>query len=229
MKALRRRESRYILPYLSVFGFGAGFFGSMLGPFFADEGLTTTQFGILFTIATLAGSGLGALVTPWLVERIGMRRTAIIGVVALPVEGCIFGAFALYPGLPTLPTLTFIVAVLGFVTSIYSYVVNNSRFRWASKAQAATDYSMQSSLWNFGLWAAGSASGFVVASVGWAIFFPIAGCLAGAGGVCLHRPVRPHRGHGAASGARRTRRRGRGVVAQSAGSGPSTSFSSCTS
>ncbi len=183
VKALRRRESWYILPYLSVFGFGAGFFGSMLGPFFADEGLTTTQFGILFTVATLAGNGLGALVTPWLVERIGMPRTAIIGVVALPVEGCVFGALAVYPGLPTLPTLTFIVAILGFVTSIYSFVVNNSRFRWASKAQAATDYSMQSSLWNFGLWAAGSAAGFVVADVGWAIFFPIAGCLAGAGGV----------------------------------------------
>lgn len=42
---------------------------------------------------------------------------------------------------------------------------------------------MQSSVWNFGVWAAGSASGFVVAGVGWAVFFPIAGCLAAAGGV----------------------------------------------
>ena len=183
MKALRRHESRYILPYLSVFGFGAGFFGSMFGPFFADKGLTTTEFGILYAVATLAGSGLGALATPWLVERIGMRRTAMIGVAALPVEGFIFGALALYPGLPILPTLTFVVAILGFVTSIYSFVVNNSRFRWASKAQAATDYSMQSSVWNFGLWAAGSTAGFLAADVGWAIFFPIAGCLAGAGGV----------------------------------------------
>ena len=66
---------------------------------------------------------------------------------------------------------------------IWSFVVNNSRFRWASKAQAATDYSMQSSIWNFGVWAAGSAAGFVVGGVGWAVFFPIAGCLAGAGGV----------------------------------------------
>ena len=183
VKALRRRESRYILPYLVLFGFGAGFFGSMFGVFFADKGLTTTEFGILYAVATLAGSGLGALTTPWLVERIGMRRTAIIGVVALPVEGFIFRALALDPGLPVLPMLTLVVAILGFVTSIYSYVVNNSRFRWASKAQAATDYSMQSSLWNFGLWVAGSTAGFVAADLGWATFFPIAGCFAGAGGV----------------------------------------------
>ena len=183
VNALRRHESRYILPYLFAFGFGAGFFGSMLGPFLADKGLTLTEFGILSAIAAVAGGGLGALATPWLVERIGMRRTAIIGVAALPVEGTIFCALALYPGLPIMPTLTFVVAILGFVTSIYSFVVNNSRFRWASKAQAATDYSMQSSVWNFGLWVAGSTAGFVVADVGWAIFFPIAGCLAGAGGV----------------------------------------------
>ena len=183
LKALRRRESRYILPYLFVFGFGGTFFGSMIGPFFADKGLTLTEFGILAPVAAIAGGGLGALATPWLVERIGMSRTAIIGVAALPVEGFIFCAFALYPGLPILPMLTLIVAILGFVTSIYSFVVNNSRFRWASKAQAATDYSMQSSIWNFGVWAAGSAAGFVVGGVGWAVFFPIAGCLAAAGGV----------------------------------------------
>ena len=183
VKALRRRESRYILPYLVLFGFGAGFFGSMFGVFFADKGLTTTEFGILYAVATLAGSGLGALTTPWLVGRIGMRGTAIIGVAALPVEGFIFRALALDPGLPVLPTLTLVVAILGFVTSIYSYVVNNSRFRWASKAQAATDYSMQSSLWNFGLWVAGSTAGFVAANLGWATFFPIAGCLAGVGGI----------------------------------------------
>ena len=112
-----------------------------------------------------------------------MRRTALTGVVALPVEGFVFGALALHPGLPVLPTLTFMAAVLGFVTSIYSFVVNNSRFRWASKAQAATDYSMQSSPWNFGLWVAGSTAGFVAKDLGWAIFFPIAGCLASAGGV----------------------------------------------
>ena len=182
-KALRRRESRYILPYLVVCGFGGTFFGSMLGPFFADKGLTLTEFGILSPIAAIAGTGLGALATPWLVERIGMSRTALIGVASLPVEGAIFCALALYPELPVLPMLTLIVAILGFATSIYSFVVNNSRFRWASKAQAATDYSMQSSVWNLGVWTAGTVSGFVAAVVGWAAFFPIAGCLAAAGGV----------------------------------------------
>jgi hypothetical protein len=33
---------------------------------------------------------------------------------------------------------------------------------------------MQSSLWNLGIWAAGSTSGLVAAKFGFAVFFPIA-------------------------------------------------------
>jgi predicted MFS family arabinose efflux permease len=69
------------------------------------------------------------------------------------------------------------MATIFFGNSIYIFVVSNSRFRWASKEQAGTDYSAQSSIWNFGQWAAGSAAGFAVGAVGWSYFFPIAAML----------------------------------------------------
>ena len=77
----------------------------------------------------------------------------------------------------TLPGLAWVIALttlVAFCTSIYSFVVNNSRFRWVSKAQAGTDYSMQSSLWNLGIWAAGSVAGIVAGALGWPHFFLIA-------------------------------------------------------
>ena len=64
-------------------------------------------------------------------------------------------------------------AVIFAGTSIYTYAVNNSRFRWASKAQAGIDYSVQSSMWNSGIWVAHSVAGFVAAWSGWAPFFAI--------------------------------------------------------
>jgi MFS family permease len=181
--SLRRAESAYILPFVFLFGFGGAFFTSMVGPFLADKGLTLTQFGVLAPIAAIAASGAGAVATPLLVARFGLRRTAMIGIVLIPLEGVFFAALALMPSLPPLPIFAAIFAVLGLGTSVYTFVVNNSRFRWVSKAQAGTDYSLQSSVWNFGIWVAGSAAGFVAAGIGWAVFFPLAACLATAFGV----------------------------------------------
>ena len=181
--SLRRPESAYILPYLFLFGFGGAFFTSMVGPFLADKGLTLTQFGILAPVSAIAAFGAGAVATPFLVDRFGLRRTAMIGIAWIPLEGIFFAALALMPSLPPLPVFAAIFAVLGFGTSVYTFVVNNSRFRWVSKAQAGTDYSLQSSVWNFGIWVAGSVSGFVASSIGWAAFFPLAAVLAAAFGV----------------------------------------------
>ena len=181
--SLRRQESAYILPFLFLFGFGGAFFTSMVGPFLADKGLTLTQFGMLAPVSAIAAFGAGAVATPFLVDRFGMRRAAMIGIALIPLEGVFFAVLALMPSLPPLPTIAAIFGVIGFGTAVYTFVVNNSRFRWVSKAQAGTDYSLQSSVWNFGIWVAGSVAGIVAARLGWATFFPIAAVLATAFGV----------------------------------------------
>ena len=77
-KALQRRDSGFILPFAFTWGFGAAFFGSMVGPFFADKGMTLTEYGIMQPISFLAGSTLASIATPWLVDRIGLGKTALI-------------------------------------------------------------------------------------------------------------------------------------------------------
>jgi MFS family permease len=180
---LRRTESRYILPFLFLFGFGSAFLNAMVGPFLADRGLTLTQFGILAPVSVIAAFGAGAIATPLLVDRLGMRRTALIGIALLPLEGAFFCALALMPTLPSLPVVAALFATAAFGVSIYTFIVNNSRFRWVSKAQAGTDYSLHSSIWNFGIWVAGSAAGVVAGALGWVTFFPLAAALATAFGV----------------------------------------------
>ena len=182
LTALRRPDSWRILPLLFVFGFGGHFFGSMVGPFFADKGWTLTQFGLFNAACAFIGGGLGAVVTPWLVDRLGLRNAGLIGVATLPLQGILFGLLAWLPDLPAMPMLIALVATAQFVTSPYGYALSTSRFRWVSKAQAGTDYSMQSSVWNMGIWVAGSTAGVLGASVGWTLFFPVAGLLAALGG-----------------------------------------------
>lgn len=170
---MKRRDSWYILPYLFGFGFAGAFGGSMFLPFLVDKGMTLTQIGILSPISALSGNGVAALLTPILIQRIGLKKTATIGLCVIPVEGVIFVIFALMPQLPPLPIFIAIMALMGFGVSLYAIAVNNSRFRWTSKAQSGTDYSLQSSIWNCGISVAASLAGFVAASAGWPIFFAI--------------------------------------------------------
>jgi len=177
LKTLRRPESRLILPYLFGFGFGGNIVTSMMGPFFSDKGLSLTQFGTLAVVCFVTGSALGAAVTPPLIRRFGMKVTALVGLSVLPFEAIAYYSFAAMDGLPAMPVLMAAMAMIFFGNSIYIFVVSNSRFRWTSKEQAGTDYSAQSSIWNFGQWAAGSVAGFAVGAVGWSYFFPIAATL----------------------------------------------------
>jgi PAT family beta-lactamase induction signal transducer AmpG len=178
LKALKRRDyRRYILPFGFLYGFGVVFMSSMVGVFFADKGLTLTQFGILAPISAIVGSSLAAIATPWLINRIGFRKTTLISVCALPIEGAMFCAFAVL-SLPVLPMLIAMVSLLGFATGLFNYTTSISRYRWSSKAQAGTDYSLQSSFMHLGAWASGSVSGLVVAQIGWVYFFPLASVVA---------------------------------------------------
>ena len=182
IKTFKRPESGYILPFAWFWGFGAGFMGTMLGPFYADKGLTLTEFGILSPISPLAGSTLAAVTTPLLVSRFGLRSTAMVGVPILPIEGAMFCMFAL-TSLPPLPLLIVMVSLLGYMTALFTYPVTISRYRWASKAQAGTDYALQSSLAGLGVWMAGSVSGLIASQVGWVYFFPIATTIALTAGI----------------------------------------------
>ncbi|MFL2526115.1 MAG: MFS transporter [Candidatus Azotimanducaceae bacterium] len=173
MTVLKQRDSMFIMPFLFMFGFGPAFLGSMVGAFWADQGLSIEEFGILSATATGAGGLLAALSVPWLAERIGLAKTAMISMVFIPFQAIMYMYFSEL-GIPAwsllLPTYIFIA----WVTSFYGYAASISRFRWVSKGQAGTDYAVQSSIWNLGVSGGASLSGFAAAYLGWTLFFPLA-------------------------------------------------------
>jgi MFS family permease len=181
--AFRRKDSAFILPFMFLFGFGASFLGSMIPPFWADRGLSTTEYGVLSAIGVAAGGALAATVMPWLVGKLGLRRTATIGLAVVPLQALMYFTFNEMENLPDWPVLIGTYVLAAFGVALYSYAASISRFRWASKAQAGTDYALQSSIWNLGVSAAASVSGFVVASLGWSLFFPVAAATICAGGL----------------------------------------------
>ncbi len=183
LKVLRRDDSRWILPFLFAFGFCDNLVISMMGPFLSDKGLSLTQFGTLAVVGMVVGSGLAAVVTPLLIRRVGLRATASVGIAVFPFQAAFYWVIATMDGLPGMPVLIAAFALMMFGNAIYIFAVNNSRYRWASKEQAGTDYSAGSSIWYFGRWVSGSVAGFGVAGVGWSAFFPIAVGLALASGL----------------------------------------------
>jgi MFS family permease len=171
---LKRKDARYILPFMYLLGFSGTFFTILLSVFLVDRGLSLTEIGIILPLTTFLGIGGGALLTPLLVNRLGLRGAAVIGLITLPLEGVVFAWFASTAALPPVAAMIPILAVLNLTTSIYTFAANNSRFRWASKAQAATEFSLQSSIWNGGVWTAGTLAGFAAAWLGWTTFFVVA-------------------------------------------------------
>ncbi|MEE8397873.1 MAG: MFS transporter [Desulfobacterales bacterium] len=177
IKFMKRRDSWYIMPFLFGFGFAPAFGGSMFLPFLVDKGLTSTQIPILSAISALSGNGAAALTTPILISRIGLKKTALIGMCVIPIEAAVLYVLASRPQLPSLPIFITMMAVMGFGVSLYYIAVNNSRFRWASKVQSGTDYSLQSSAWNCGISIAATLAGFVADVTDWPVFFAIAGVI----------------------------------------------------
>ena len=173
VNALRQKDSLFIMPFLFLFGFGPAFLGSMVGVFWADQGLSIEEYGILSATAVGAGGLLAASSVPWLVARIGLGRTALISLIFLPVQSIMYMYFSEF-GVPVWSVLIPTYIFVAWATSFYGYAASISRFRWVSKGQAGTDYAVQSSIWNLGVSAGASISGFAVASLGWTYFFPLA-------------------------------------------------------
>ena len=99
--------------------------------FWADQGLSIEEYGILSATATGAGGLLAAISVPWLAERIGLARVAMISMVFIPFQAIMYMSFSEL-GIPAwsllLPTYVFIA----WVTSFYGYAASISRFRWVS-------------------------------------------------------------------------------------------------
>ena len=166
LRYLRRRDTPWVLGVLFPLFFAVGFIARIEGALLVDAGLTLTQIGLLSGVVASTGSLLGSVLAAAACERFGRRRVAAAGTVLVALA---LGAYLPMLGgsAATLAQRVPLFLAIGMLMAVLPVVFNGSRFGWSSKAQAGTDYSVQSALNQFAASLAGAAGGFVAAQLGW--------------------------------------------------------------
>lgn len=157
--------------------FGSGLITQLYVPFLVDKGFTVGQIGIsILAPATLVGTVLGATLTVGFLNRYGYKTTIF------------FAAFLMVPTVVPImwmgqlpePSLliVFLVTLNGiFLPSFIQVAMAGARLKWASRSQAATDYTSQivamSAASNLGL----AIGGVLAEHLGWFLYFLLAGCV----------------------------------------------------
>lgn len=173
----RRPDARLAIPLIMLAAFGSGLISQLYIPFLVDKGFTVGQIGIsILAPATLVGTILGATLTVGFLNRFGYRTTIL------------FAAFLMVPTVVPImwmgqlpdPSLliVFLVTLNGiFLPSFIQVAMAGARLKWASRSQAATDYTSQivamSAASNLGL----AIGGVLAEHLGWFHYFMLAGCV----------------------------------------------------
>ena len=174
---LLRPESLYILPFAFFWGFGAGFMGPMMGAFYADKGLTFDRLRHFWPDCRLfqfhTDGHCDTVAGP---ERIGLRRTALIGVCVMPFEVAMFCTFAADVPPPLAGADCVMVALMGFADCPLQ--LSGHYFALSLGIQGTGWYGLRAPVEPRGLSASrqgcSTVTGFLADAVGWVYFFPIA-------------------------------------------------------
>jgi MFS family permease len=174
---LKRPDARLAIPLIMLAAFGSGLITQLYIPFLVDQGFTVGDIGIrILAPATLVGTVLGATITVGFLNRFGYRPTIL------------FAAFLMIPTVVPImwmgqleqPSLmiVFLVTLNGiFLPSFMQVAMAGARLKWASRAQAATDYTTQivamSAASNLGL----AIGGVLAEHLGWFWYFALAGAV----------------------------------------------------
>jgi PAT family beta-lactamase induction signal transducer AmpG len=144
--------------------------GVMANPLYVDLGYSKAQIA---TVAKLYGVWIGivgAFVGGYLVGRIGLFRTMLIGAIGSAVSHVLFAWLATTTGAP-LEALVLAISVDNFAGSFSGTALIAYMSSLTGAGYSATQYALLSSLYALPGKVIGGISGFVVAAYGYATFF----------------------------------------------------------
>ncbi|HSG90367.1 MAG TPA: MFS transporter [Pseudomonadales bacterium] len=174
-RLLRRPDARLALPLIMLTAFGSGLITQLYIPFLVDKGFSVGQIGIsILAPATLLGTILGASITVTFLNRFGYRPTLLAAAILMvPTVVPIMWLGNLQD--PTLP-IVFLVTLNGiFLPSFVQVAMAGARLKWASKAQAATDYTSQIVAMSAASGLSLAVGGVLAEHLGWFLYFLCAG------------------------------------------------------
>jgi MFS family permease len=171
---LERRESYYIYPLCLVAAFAQGLLTMLYPTFLSDAGFRAAEVATMVGPATLIGTLIGASLASWCLNHIGYKATIMWAGVAMvfAVVPIAWLASLEKPGY----VVVFAVTLNGLaLPSLLTVAFQAARLKWASKAQAATDYTTQIVTMAAGFGLATAIGGVLAHHLGWFWYFVVGG------------------------------------------------------
>ena len=177
---LGRRESGLLIGLIIFMGANLKLVQTTMAVFLVDLGLSFTQIGVLIGLGAAGGSILGALLAAWMLRRYStVKNTAICMV--LMIAAFTPWTILAFTKIDSIPFIFFSLAALGMLATPTQVLIIAARFRWASRAQAGTDFTLQASAEYVGYAIGAAIAGPLAAWLGWGPFFALALMLSLAG------------------------------------------------
>ncbi len=181
-RLFERADSYYIYPLCFIIALMTGLIATLWPTYLSDLGFSLGRIAVMVAPAILLGALIGAAATSWFLRRFGYKTTMLMAAFSI--------LLAVIPimwlGSVDNPTvlIVFLVTLNGLaLPSMLDITFQAARLKWASKSQAATDYTTQIVTMMAGASLSTAVGGWLAAQLGWFYYFMVAGMLAS--GTCL--------------------------------------------
>jgi len=177
LRLFKRRDTRYTVPLVFAVSFTGALIPVLYIAYLVDMGFSVGDIGPkIFAPATLLGTLIGASFASWFIGRVGYKRSIVTAaVLIIPTVIPIVWMGSLEQ--PTL-LIVFLVTLNGVaLPSLLQVTMAASRLKWASRSQAATDYTALIVVMTGAAAAATAVGGVIAEHVGWFYYFIICGSL----------------------------------------------------
>jgi len=175
-RLLKRRDSRYVYPLCFMIALLGGLLQTLYPTYLTDLGFSLGEVAAIAAPATLLGTLIGATATGWFLGRFGYKATiltAAILIIAAVIPVAWLGSLEN----PTF-AIVFAVTLNGIaLPSFLDVSFQAARLKWASRSQAATDYTSQIVTMTAGGGLAVAVGGLLAEHLGWFYYFLLAGTL----------------------------------------------------
>lgn len=175
-RLLGRPDSYYIFPLCFLIGLMGGLIATLYPTYLSDLGFSIGELAFLLAPATLVGTVFGASVTSVCLRRLGYKTTMLLaafGILMAVLPIIWLGSL----GNPTFPVVFVVTLTAIAFPSLLDVTFQAARLKWASRTQAATDYTTQIVTLMAGISLATAIGGFLAEHLGWFYYFLLAGTL----------------------------------------------------
>jgi len=175
-RLLKRPDSRYVYPMCFLIALMGGLIATLYPTYLSDLGFSIGELALVLAPATLLGTLIGATATSWCIGRFGYKSTLLVAAagILLTVIPIIWMGSLRNPSF----MIVFLVTLNGIaLPSFMDVTFQAARLKWASKSQAATDYTTQIVTMMAGLSLATAIGGVLAEHLGWFYYFMVAGML----------------------------------------------------